>query len=213
MAASLIPTPKFAFCMVVQGHDLVGLFSGTPEEAWSRAADLSAQANIIYKKKPFKTVLSRAPEMYDELWVGGKCMYKLETVVADGGELIIYAPHIKEISLIHGRLIERIGYHTRDYFRGQWERFKDEPWGVLAHSTHVRGVGSFENGVEKPRIQVTLATGIPEDICRKINLGYLAPATIRVEDYENREDEGILYVPRAGEMLYKLEDPPAWAKC
>ena len=27
----------------------------------------------------------------------GKCMYKLEPVVADGGELIIYAPHIHEI--------------------------------------------------------------------------------------------------------------------
>ena len=57
--------------------------------------------------------------MYDELWVGGKCMYKLEPVVADGGELIIYAPHIHEISITHGSLIRRIGYHCRDYFLKQ----------------------------------------------------------------------------------------------
>ena len=137
--------------MVVHDGGLAGLFAGTPEAAWSEAADLSDQLHIIYKGHPFHTVLSCAPPMYDEIWVGGKCMYKLEPVVADGGELIIYAPHIREISETHGAIIRRIGYHVRDYFLGQWERFKDEPWGILAHSTHVRGVGTYENGVEKPR--------------------------------------------------------------
>jgi hypothetical protein len=118
---------------------------------------------------------------------------------------------VKEISITHGRLIEQIGYHCRDYFLQQWDQFKHIPWGVLAHSTHVRGIGSFEDGVEQCRIQVTLATGIPEATCRKINLGYRDPATIRVEDYANREHEGILHVPKAGEMLYHLEQQPAWA--
>jgi hypothetical protein len=150
--------------------------------------------------------------MYDEIWVGGKCMYKLEPVVADGGELIIYAPHVRDISVTHGALIERIGYHTRDYFLGQWDRFKDEPWGILAHSTHVRGVGTYEGGVEKARIRVTLATQIPEEVCRRINLGYRDPRGINVADYEGREDEGVLYVPKAGEMLYRLREPPEWAR-
>lgn len=211
-AASLVPVPRFAFCMVVREGGLAGLYSGTPEEAWSRAADLSDRVHVVYKERPFHTVLSCAPPMYDEIWVGGKCMYKLEPVVADGGELIIYAPHIREISLTHGALIERIGYHTRDYFLKQWERFKDEPWGILAHSTHVRGIGTFEDGVERPRIQVTLATQIPEEMCRAVNLGYRDPATIRVEEYRDREDGGILYVPKAGEMLYRLKDPPEWAR-
>ena len=83
---------------------------------------------------------------------------------------------------------------------------------MIAHSTHVRGIGTYENGVEKCRVQVTLATGIPEDICREINLGYRDPATIHVEDFANREDEGILYVPKAGEMLYHLRERPAWAR-
>jgi nickel-dependent lactate racemase len=211
-AAALVPVPKLAFCMVVHGGGLAGLYAGTPEAAWSEAADLSDQLHIIYKDRPFPTVLSCAPPMYDEIWVGGKCMYKLEPVVADGGELIIYAPHIREISRTHGALIERIGYHTRDYFLGQWQRFKDEPWGILAHSTHVRGIGTYENGVERLRVRVTLATQIPERVCRAVNLGYRDPRSINAADYQGREDEGILYVPKAGEMLYRLKDPPEWAR-
>ncbi len=150
--------------------------------------------------------------MYDELWTGGKCMYKMEPVVADGGELIIYAPHITQLSAAHGRIIEEIGYHTRDFFLAQWERYKHFPWGVLAHSTHVRGIGTYENGVEKCRIQVTLATGIPESLCRKINLGYRDPASINVADWQGHESGGLLYVPQAGERLYKLKNPPDWQK-
>jgi nickel-dependent lactate racemase len=211
-AASLVSIPKFAFCMVVHEGGLAGLYAGTPEAAWSEAADLSARLHVVYKDHPFHTVLSCAPPMYDEIWVGGKCMYKLEPVVAGGGELIIYAPHIREISQTHGARIRRIGYHTRDYFLGQWERFRDEPWGILAHSTHVRGIGTYEDGIEKPRIQVTLATQIPEEVCRAVNLGYRDPASLQVADYRNREDEGILYVPKAGEMLYRLKDSPEWAR-
>ncbi|MEO6845961.1 MAG: lactate racemase domain-containing protein [Chthoniobacterales bacterium] len=210
-AATMVPIEKLCFCLVVDGKNFAGLFAGDPVTAWDQASDLSQSLHIAYKDKPFHTVLSRAPEMYDELWVGGKCMYKLEPVVADDGELIIYAPHIHEISLTHGRLIREIGYHCRDYFLKQWDKFKHYPWGVIAHSTHVRGIGTYENGVEKCRVRVTLATGIPESICKEINLGYRDPATINVKDFENKEDEGIFYVPKAGEMLYHLKERPTWA--
>lgn len=211
-AAALVPIPKTCLAMVVDHGELAGFFCGTPEGAWDAASELSRQRHIEYKEKPFHTVLSCAPTMYDELWVGGKCMYKLEPVVADGGELIIYAPHIHEISLTHGRLIQEIGYHCRDYFLKQWDRFQNYPWGVIAHSTHVRGIGEFEDGVEKCRVKVTLATGIPEDVCHAINMGYRDPKSIRVEDYRDREDEGVLYVSKAGEMLFHLKQRPAWAR-
>jgi len=210
-AAAMIGVEKLCFCLVVKGHDLAGIVAGTPEAAWDEASELSRSLHITLKDRPFHTILSCAPAMYDELWVGGKCMYKLEPVLADGGELIIYAPHIHEISVVHGKLIESIGYHCRDYFLKQWDKFKDLPWGILAHSTHVRGIGAFEDGVEKCRARVTLATGIPREVCEKINLGYRDPATIRVEDYANREDEGILLVPKAGEMLFQLREPAPWA--
>jgi hypothetical protein len=147
--------------------------------------------------------LAQAPEMYEDLWTGGKCMYKLEPVVADGGELIIYAPHITEISVTHGKMLEQVGYHVRDFFVKQWDKYKDFPGGILAHSTHVKGAGEFVNGVERPRITVTLATGIPEELCRKINLGYLNPERIDLKEWQSQKDA--LYVPKAGETLYRLK--------
>jgi len=212
-AARMVPVNTSAICLVVNPDgSLEDLFCGAPEAAWEEAAALSGRVHIVRKPKAFHTVLSRCPLMYDDLWVGGKAMYKLEPVVADGGELIIYAPHIREISPVHGAILEQIGYHCRDYFLADWEKFQSLPWGVLAHSTHVRGAGTMEAGVEHCRMRVTLATGIPREMCEKINLGYRDPATIRVEDFENREAEGILYVPKAGEVLYRLNDSLAGGK-
>ena len=150
--------------------------------------------------------------MYDDIWTAGKCMYKVEPIVADNGELIIYAPHITEISYTHGKIIDRTGYHVRDYFLKQWPKFKKFPWGILAHSTHVRGIGTYVDGVEKCRVRVTLATQIPERRCRKINLGYRDPDTIDVSEWDGHEGEGKLYVPKAGEMLYRLADRPDWQR-
>jgi nickel-dependent lactate racemase len=210
-AGSMVAVPKLCLALVVEKGGLAGLFIGTPESAWDAASDLSRTLHIVEKERPFHTVLSCAPPMYDELWVAGKCMYKLEPVVADGGELIIYAPHLKDISITHGRLIEGIGYHCREYFLKQWDRFRSMPWGILAHSTHVRGIGTFEEGIERCRIRVTLATQIPESVCRNINLGWRDPASIDPADFAGRENEGVLLVPKAGEMLYRLRDQPAWA--
>ena len=211
-AGAMVNVDKLCFCMVVDGKTLAGLYAGTPEQAWDAASDHSRRIHITYKDRPFHTILSCAAPMYDELWTGGKAMYKLEPVLADGGELIIYAPHITEVCVSHGKTIIEVGYHCRDYFLKQWDRFKHYPWGVLAHSTHVYGLGTYENGVETPRAKVTLVTGIPENICRKINLGYCDPKTIRLDDYANREHEGVLLVPKAGEMLFHLKNPPAWAR-
>ncbi len=205
-AASLIPTPTMLVAEVVQGDDLHGLYVGEMRPTWEAAVALSAQLNIIWVDKPFKQVLSIMPTLYDDIWTAAKGMYKLEPVIADGGEVIIYAPHITEISYTHGKILDEIGYHVRDYFLKQWDKFKDYPWGVLAHSTHLKGMGTYEDGVEKPRIQVTLATGIPEERVRKVNLNYRDPATIHPEDFANREEEGILLVPHAGEMLYRLRE-------
>ena len=203
-AGALVGVNKLCFCLVVDGPGLAGIFAGTPEDAWSAASDLSRELHITYKDRPYHTILSCAPKMYDEIWTGGKCMYKLEPVLAEGGELIIYAPHIAEFSVTHGQTIEKVGYHCRDFFLKQWDAYQHYPWGALAHSTHVYGLGTYENGVEHPRARVTLATAIPEARCRQANLGYRDPASIHPEEFAHREAEGVLLVPKAGETLFRL---------
>ena len=210
---AMVKVEKLCLALVVRpDKSLAGLFIGSPEAAWDAAADVSRGEHIVFRDRPFHTVLSCAPAMYEDIWTAGKAMYKLEPVVADGGELIIYAPHVTAVSVTHGKTMLAIGYHCRDYFLKQWEQFKHHPWGVLAHSTHVRGIGTFENGVEKCRIQVTLATGIPREVCERINMGYRDPQSIDIESYANREAEGVLLARKAGELLFKLSPPPAWQK-
>lgn len=205
-AARLVSAPRLCISMVVKSKtELAGLYVGDTEEAWPAATELSAKLHIVYKDKPYHTVLGTASPMYEEIWVAGKVMYKLEPVVADGGKLIIYGKHITRVSDTWGKMIERVGYHCRDYFRKRMEAFSDIPPGVLAHSTHVKGLGTYENGVEVPRIEVILATSIPEEVCRKINLGYLDPDSLDIETYRNREAEGVLLVENAGEILHRLK--------
>jgi nickel-dependent lactate racemase len=227
--AALIPAEKYAFCGVTaevarcaDGDDDYGahgdgsyapsagpsgalhsLSFGDSVSSWEAAAEISAATHVTYLDAPVRRVLSLVPEMYDEIWTGAKGFYKVEPVVADGGEVILYAPHIREIATSHPQIHE-IGYHCRDYFVKQWDRFSHIHWGVLAHSTHLRGAGTYDpvTGEERLRVNVTLATGIPEEVCRSVNLGYLDPATVDVPAFD--ADPDTLVVPRAGEVLFRL---------
>jgi nickel-dependent lactate racemase len=225
--AALIPAEKLALCVVTAEvadgaadgavDDAVsaaaadtgltgGLHSvsfGDTRAAWASAAEVCAATHVTYLDAPVRRVLSIVPPMYDEIWTAAKGFYKVEPVVADGGEVILYAPHVTHLSTTHPEIYE-IGYHCRDYFLGQWERFADIPWGVLAHSTHLRGAGTYDaaSARERLRVDVTLATAIPADVCRAANLGHLAPSTVDIAAYAG--DPDTLVVPRAGEMLFRL---------
>jgi lactate racemase len=205
-ATQKLKTPVTLIALTVEGSDLSGIYIGDLFEAWNAAADSSAKHHIHWCAKPYQRVLSCAPAMYDELWTAAKAMYKLEPAVAPGGELIIFAPHLEVVSHVHGKYIYKIGYHTLGYFLNDWERFKHIPLGVLAHSTHLRGSGVMEGNTEKPNVRVTLSSRISAEDCARLNLGYLDPAKVNKEDWMNREDEGILHVPKAGEMLYRLKE-------
>lgn len=203
-AAARLHTPLTLVALVVEGDGLSGIFIGDHVSAWSAAADLSAERHIYWVDRPFRRVLSVAPAMYDELWTAAKAMYKVEPAVAVGGEVVVYAPHLEEVSRVHGKYIYEIGYHILPYFLNDWDRFKNIPLGVLAHSTHLRGAGVMEKGVEQPNVRVTLASRISPEDCARLNLGYLDPDSINLEEWKHREQEGILFVPKAGEVLYRL---------
>jgi nickel-dependent lactate racemase len=203
-AAEMVPTERLCLALVVPSGTNIPAFMafGTPEEAWAAAADVSAQTHIRYLDKPVRRVLSLVSERYDDLWTAAKGMYKVDPVVADGGEVVLYAPHVRTASVTHGEFIERIGYHCRDYFLANMERFSDVPRGVIAHSTHVRGAGTFDpvNG-EQCRITVSLATGIDRATTEgALGLSYRDPGTID----SIQDDPETFVVPNAGEVLYRL---------
>ncbi|MEO5741447.1 MAG: lactate racemase domain-containing protein [Vicinamibacterales bacterium] len=203
-AAALLDTSLSLLALVVTHHGVAGMFCGDVHEAWRQAAMLSSRRHIVWVDEPYDRVLAIMPTMYDDLWTAGKGMYKSEPVVADRGEVIIYAPHVHEVSRVHGRMIDEVGYHCRDYFLAQWDRFRKYPGGILAHSTHVKGNGTYDTStsVEDPRIAVTLATGISAEHCALVNLGYKDPKHVDPRDYDG--DARTLVIPRAGEMLYRV---------
>jgi len=207
-AADLVPTPILCIALAVRDDALHAIFAGGYVEAWDKAADVSAQLEITYVPHGFKRVLSMPSNIYHDLWTAAKAMYKTEPAIADGGEVVIYAPALTEISYTHGRLIDEIGYHVLEYFTKQPERFASVPGVIKAHSTHVKGWGSYDarTGSERPRIQVTLATGIPQERCERVNLGYLDPKSIDLSDWAGREAEGVAVIRNAGETLYRAND-------
>lgn len=208
LAASKLPVPVACFALVLKGTNIAGIYSGPARDAWKMAAKHSSETHIQWVERPFRRVLAVIPGMYTDLWTGAKGMYKSDPAIADGGEVILYAPHITQASYSHGDFLDKVGYHCAEYFLKQPKRFADVPRGVLAHSIHLYGQGTYDaaSGVEKPRIKVTLATAIPEKRSRDLNLGYVDYKTINLDDWKNRESEGIKLIPHAGEILYRLKN-------
>jgi nickel-dependent lactate racemase len=206
MAAEKVPVPIACFALALQESDIAGIYFGNAREAWRLAAEHSSQIHIEWVDHPFQRVLAVVPEMYTDLWTGAKGMYKSDPAIADGGEVILYAPHITEVSYSHGATLEKIGYHCAEYFLKQEKRFVGVPRGLLAHSVHLYGQGTYDavSRIEKPRIRVTLATAISEQRCRDLNLGYLDYRNINLKDWRDREREGVKFIPHAGERLYRL---------
>ena len=203
--AEMIPGARLALCLVVKSGtgEIESVAWGTSEDAWAEAAKVAAETHVVYVDEPFRRVLAMMPTRYDDIWTAAKGCYKMQPAMAEGGEVIIYAPHVTEVSEQHPE-IHDIGYHCIEYFTKQWDRFSSVPKGVLAHSTHVRGAGTYDpdTGVESNRIKVTLCTQIPEEVCRSVNLGYLALDAVDVEAW--KADPDVFVQENAGEVLYRL---------
>lgn len=202
-AATLVPTERRAVCVVTDSGDgLHAAAYGTPEVAWAEAAEIAALTHVTYLDAPVRSVLSIIPDRYDDLWTAAKGFYKVEPVVADGGRVVLYAPRLHDLTPMHPG-VEEIGYHTIDYFTAQWDRFADRPWGELAHSTHLRGAGTWDPVTgEQPRVSITLASGVSEARTRAVNLDWADPTMIDVAACV--DDPEWLVVPDAGEVLYRL---------
>jgi lactate racemase len=181
------------------------LFGGEIRETFRRAAEVSRRVHIRYTGRKYQTVVALLDPHYDEMWVGGKASYKLGAIVADGGELIIYAPHLTKLSETHGALIEKYGYAPLESVRDMLGASPElrENLCIAAHLAHVAYAGrTDEHGRVVPRYRITMATGLDEATCRRVNLGYLDHLTLDLEALRPQPDT--LVVKNAGRDLYKV---------
>ena len=209
-AADLIAARVISFNSVVsrdEGGELVthALFAGDIREAFRRAAEVSSRVHIRYTGRKYRTVLALLDRHYDEMWVGGKASYKLGAIVEDGGELIIYAPHLTKLSETHGALIEKYGYAPLESVRDMLGASAElrENLCIAAHLAHVSYAGrTDEHGRVVPRYRITMATGLDEETCKRVNLGYTDYR--RVDAAQMIADPETLVVKDAGRDLYKV---------
>jgi len=209
-AAAFVPARVISFTSVstrdADGLHTHALFAGDIYESFRRAAEVSSKVHIKYTGRRYQRVIALLDRHYDELWVGGKASYKLGSIIEAGGELIIYAPHLTQLSATHGRLIEKYGYAPLEQVREMVEG-SDELRAnlcVAAHLAHV-SYGSARNaaGQLTPRYRITLASAVTEEACRKVNLGFLNHRTFRLEEYQ--ADADTLIVADAGRDLYLVK--------
>jgi nickel-dependent lactate racemase len=210
-AADLVPARVISLNSVVSRGDdhrlrTHALFAGDFREAFRRAAEVSGRVHIRYTGRKYKRVVALLDEHYDELWVGGKASYKLGGIIEHGGELVIYAPHLRAISETHGLLIEKYGYAPIDRVREMVALSTElqANLAVAAHLAHVSYAGHRdETGHVTPRYHITMASALDEATCRRVNLGFLDHGLFRRDDYAS--DPDTLVVERAGRDLYLVE--------
>jgi nickel-dependent lactate racemase len=210
-AADFVPARIISLNSVVTRTDdnrlrTHALFAGDVREAFRRAAEVSRQVHIKYTGRKYKRVVALLDEHYDELWVGGKASYKLGGIIDEGGELIIYAPHLRAISETHGLLIEKYGYAPLDRVREMVALSTElqANLAVAAHLAHVSYAGQRdETGRVVPRFRITMAAALDEATCARVNLGFMDHRQFCREDYDS--DPNTLVVERAGRDLYLVE--------
>lgn len=182
------------------------LFCGDFREAVRQAADVSRHVHIKYTGRKYRRIIALLDEHLEDMWVGGKASYRLGPIIEEGGELIIYAPHMKSVSDVHGELIKKYGYMPLERVRELVATSAElkQNLCVAAHLAHVSFAGRLTpEGEIVPRYAITLSSAIPEDICRQINLGYLDPAKFQRKNYEG--DPDTLIVENAGRDLYLVK--------
>ena len=200
--AGMINGPEiYCAALVVSEDELRGQFFGRPIEAHRQAAAETLRHNVVYAGRKYRRVVGCLPDRYDELWTGGKASYKLIQLVEPGGELIIYAPRLREVSLTWGKQILETGYHSKAYVQGHLRELlaRGVSPAVLAHVTHVFGPGEWDGGRETPSV-VHLAAGFDESFTRqRLNLGYYAPESL---DFDQMAADTDTFIDEhAGERL------------
>ena len=179
------------------------LFVGDFKASFRKAAEISKMVNVKFAERTYKRVVAILDRHYTELWTGGKASYKLGGIIEDGGELVIYAPHLSEISKTHGAAIEKYGYAPIDRVKEIANGSKElqQNLCVAAHLAHVSYCGSTSDQ-RKPKYQITMASGLAPELCERVNLGFADYNKVDLAAFI--KDANTLVVENAGRDLYLL---------
>ena len=188
-----------------------GLFIGDDEECFRLAAQLSLKVNFEMLNKPLKKVVVYLdPHEYKSTWLGNKSIYRTRMAMADGGELIVLAPGLKEFGEDKeiDRLIRKYGYVGTDRvleFVNKNEDLRNN-LSAAAHLIH----GSSEG-----RFSVTYCPGIvTKEETKSINFEYTdLKNMLKVYNPENLIDgfntvggEDVFYISNPGLGLWSWRE-------
>ncbi len=151
---NFIPNLPILYILTVIGKDdngnlaVKGLFIGDDVECFKKAAELSLEVNFIMVDKPIKKcVVYLDPEEFKSTWLGNKSIYRTRMALADGAELIIIAPALREFGedKTMDQLIRKYGYSGTPKVLKAVDENKDlqDNLGAPSHLIHGSSEGRF----------------------------------------------------------------------
>ena len=180
-----------------------GLYIGDDEECFLKAAALSLEVNFQMLDQPLqKVVVYLDPEEFKSTWLGNKSIYRTRMAIADGGELVVLAPGLKEFGEDGeiDRLIRKYGYLTTAEILKAVEENKElqENLSAAAHLIH----GSTEG-----RFSVTYCPGGLSSLeIESVNYHYAELAEMILRYDPQKLKDGFNTMPD-GEQIYYISNP------
>lgn len=188
-----------------ENGDLVikGLYIGDDYECFNLAAELSLKVNFVMLEKPLKKVVVYLdPHEFKSTWLGNKSVYRTRMAIADGGELIVLAPGLKEFGEDKeiDRLIRKYGYKTTPEIL-QFVNDNDELKNNLSAAAHLIH-GSSEN-----RFTITYCPGnLTKQEIESVNFGYADLAQVMKKYNPDKLIDGFNTMPD-GEEIFFISNP------
>ncbi len=191
------------------GLELKGLYAGDDAECYLRACELSLEVNFTMLDEPLeKVVVYLDPQEFRSTWLGNKSIYRTRMAIADGGELIVLAPGVREFGEDHDidRLIRKYGYFTTPEILELVEKNADlqSALGTAAHLIHGSSEGRFKitycpGGLSREEIEkANFSYGEIDEMTRRYD-----PA--KLKDGWNEEPERLYFIsnPAVGLWAYR----------
>ena len=202
-----LPPIMYVLTVVACGSDgklkVRGLYIGDDVECFNRAAELSLKVNFEMLEEPLKKVVVYLdPSEFKSTWLGNKSIYRSRMVLADGGELIILAPGLKEFGEDHqiDALIRKYGYRGTSETLAQVKESNDlkNNLGAAAHLIH----GSSEG-----RFSITYCPGhLTKQEIESVNIRYADLEQMMQKYNPKKLSHGINVLP-GGEEIFFISNP------